>query len=183
MCLIPFTVMRCDGVSAASASMAVHCSSAGPTSSTATDAQAAGRPPSRPRRSSVAAGNAFGFRVRPRDTGAQAAGRLARGTRGGHEHGRPSGTACAEAHAHTRTCPCPCRRRGVPPPPPLGAHKSARESANPRTDLECASGCPWSTARATAPSPGRPTPGLVKQDKSSGGSIDTTKTRSGPRRV
>ena len=45
------------------------------------------------------------------------------------------------------------------------------------------SGCPWSTARATAPSPGRPTPGVVKQDKSCGGSVDTTKTRSGPRRV
>ena len=37
--------------------------------------------------------------------------------------------------------------------------------------------------RATAPSPGRPTPGVVKQDKSSGGSIDTTKTRSGPQSV
>ena len=34
-----------------------------------------------------------------------------------------------------------------------------------------------------SPSPGRPTPGLVKQDKSSGGSVDTTKTRSGPQRV
>ena len=32
-------------------------------------------------------------------------------------------------------------------------------------------------------SPGRPIPGVVKQDKSSGGSIDTTKTRSGPQRV
>ena len=38
-------------------------------------------------------------------------------------------------------------------------------------------------ARATAPSPGRPTPGVVKQDKSSGGSVDTTETRSGPQRV
>ena len=57
------------------------------------------------------------------------------------------------------------------------AHKSVLESANPRIDSECASD------RATAPSPGRPTPGVVKQDKSSGGSIDTTKTRSGPRRV
>ena len=38
-------------------------------------------------------------------------------------------------------------------------------------------------ARATAPSPGRPTPGVVKQDKSSGGSVDTTKTRSSPQRV
>ena len=61
------------------------------------------------------------------------------------------------------------------PPPP-----SVLEPANPRTDSEGASGCTWSTARATAPSPGRPTPGVVKQDQSS---VDTTKTRSGPRRV
>ena len=30
------------------------------------------------------------------------------------------------------------------------AHKSVLESANPRMDSEGASGCPWSTARATA---------------------------------
>ena len=35
----------------------------------------------------------------------------------------------------------------------------------------------------TSPSPGRRTPGVVKQDKSSGGSVDTSKTRSDPRRV
>ena len=64
------------------------------------------------------------------------------------------------------------------------AHQSVLESANPRMDSErCASGCPWSTARATAPSPGQPTPGVVKRDKSSRGSVDTTKTRSGPQRV
>ena len=34
-----------------------------------------------------------------------------------------------------------------------------------------------------SPSPGQPTPGVVKQDESSGGSVDTTKTRSGPQRV
>ena len=34
-----------------------------------------------------------------------------------------------------------------------------------------------------SPSPGQPTPEVVKQDKSSGGSVDTTKTRSGPQRV
>ena len=61
--------------------------------------------------------------------------------------------------------------RNTPPPPP------------PRMDSECASGCTWSTARATAPSLGQPTPGVVKQDMSSGGSVDTTKTRSGPQRV
>ena len=32
-------------------------------------------------------------------------------------------------------------------------------------------------------SPGQPTPGVVKQDKSSGDSVDTTKKRSGPQRV
>ena len=48
---------------------------------------------------------------------------------------------------------------GNPPPPcqenyPAdahpSAHKSVLESANPRMDSECASGCTWSTARATA---------------------------------
>ena len=34
-----------------------------------------------------------------------------------------------------------------------------------------------------SPSAGRPTPGVVKQAKSSGGSVDTTNTRSGPQRV
>ena len=34
-----------------------------------------------------------------------------------------------------------------------------------------------------SPSPGQPTPRVVRQDKSSGGSVETTKTRSGPRRV
>ena len=46
------------------------------------------------------------------------------------------------------------------------AHKSVLQSANPRMDSECTSGCTWSTARATAPSPGRLTPRVVKQDKS-----------------
>ena len=34
-----------------------------------------------------------------------------------------------------------------------------------------------------SPSLGQPTPGGVKQDKSSGGSVDKTKTRSDPQRV
>ena len=34
-----------------------------------------------------------------------------------------------------------------------------------------------------SPSPGQPTPGVVTQDKSSRGSIDTTKTCLGPQRV
>ena len=35
----------------------------------------------------------------------------------------------------------------------------------------------------TSPSLGQLTPGVVKQDKSSGGSVDTTKTRSDPQKV
>ena len=34
-----------------------------------------------------------------------------------------------------------------------------------------------------SPSPGRPSPGVVKQDKSSGGSVDTTKIRLDPQGV
>ena len=34
-----------------------------------------------------------------------------------------------------------------------------------------------------SPSPGQPTPGVVKQDKSFRGCVDTTKTRLGPQRV
>ena len=66
--------------------------------------------------------------------------------------------------------------------PPSRAQVSAGVSRH-SMGSECALGCPWSTARATAPSPGRPTPGVVKQDKSFRGSVDTTKTRSGPQRV
>ena len=90
-----------------------------------------------------------------------------------------------------------CTRRYGTPPPPIrtpcqenypadahpSAHKSVLESANPRMDSECASGCSWSPARATAPSPGRLTSGVIKQNKSSGGCVDTAKTRSGPQRV
>ena len=42
---------------------------------------------------------------------------------------------------------------------------------------------PLVNGTGNSPSPGRPTPGVVKQDKSSGGSVDTTRTRSGPQRV
>ena len=109
--------------------------------------------------------------------------------------GRGGGVRRGKGHGggHERRTPQSPRRtaRPQPPPPPpflipappQVTLKSVLELANPRMDSECASGCPWSAARATAPSPGRPTPGVVKQDKSSGGSIDTTKTRSGPRRV
>ena len=61
------------------------------------------------------------------------------------------------------------------------AHKSVLGSANPRIGV-----CIWMhlvNGTGDSPSLGRPTPGVVKQDKSSGGSVDTTKTRSGPQRV
>ena len=86
---------------------------------------------------------------------------------------------------------------GTDPPPPRNespyqendpadahpsAHKSVLESANPHG----LGGCIWMhrvNGTGNSPSPGRPTPGVVKQDKSSGGSVDTTKTRLGPQRV
>ena len=37
---------------------------------------------------------------------------------------------------------------------------------------------PLVNGTGNSPSPGRPTPGVVKQDKSSGGCVDTTNTRS-----
>ena len=46
--------------------------------------------------------------------------------------------------------------------------------------------CIWMhlvSGTGNSPSPGQPTPGVVKQDKSSRGSVDTTKTRSDPQRV
>ena len=42
---------------------------------------------------------------------------------------------------------------------------------------------PLVNSTGNSPSPGRPTPGVVKQDKSSGGSVETTKTQSDPQRV
>ena len=56
-----------------------------------------------------------------------------------------------------------CLGSAKPPPPPLWIHLV--------------------NGTGNSPSPGQPTPGAVKQDKSSGGSVDTTKTRSGPQRV
>ena len=52
----------------------------------------------------------------------------------------------------------------------------------PSTDSECASGCTgqW---HGQQPVSRTADPGVVKQDKSSRGSVDTTKTRSDPQRV
>ena len=60
-----------------------------------------------------------------------------------------------------------------PPPPPLVLSLSAPPRPAPPGQRHRKQPRLWD---------GRP-PGVVKQDKSSGGSVDTTNTRSGPRRV
>ena len=106
----------------------------------------------------------------------------------------PNGHAAGAWLTALHAAPPPhCTVPYAPPPPsvrsqehdPADAHTGARVGAGagkPPHRLGV-SGCTWSTARATAPSLGRPTPGVVKQDKSSGGSGDTTTTRSDPQRV
>ena len=85
-------------------------------------------------------------------------------------------------------------------PPPLGGcwkplsgklsrrctHRRAQVSAGVGKPPHGLGACIWMplvNGTGNSPSPGRPTPGVVKRDKSSGGSVDTTKTRSGPQRV
>ena len=77
-----------------------------------------------------------------------------------------------------RLVPCSWIPPKLPPP-----HCPGTKPPPPPPDSGCASGCPGSTAQGNSPSPGRPTSRVVKQDKSSGGSADTTKTRSDPQRV
>ena len=88
----------------------------------------------------------------------------------------------------------------IPPPPPPRAPQPQRSSVHwggracgPHCTNagRCTGACTrhaalYAGSRALPPpppSPGQPTPGVVKQDKSSGGSVDTTKTRSGPQGV
>ena len=85
-----------------------------------------------------------------------------------------------------------------PPPPPrpklLEPGNGSRRCTPQRAQVSAGvgkpphglGGCIWMplvNGTGNSPSLGRPTPGVVKQDKSSGGSVDTTKTRSGPQRV
>ena len=71
--------------------------------------------------------------------------------------------------------PLPIGVWGLGPPPP------PRRVGKPPHGL---GGCIWMhLVNSNSPSPGRPTPGVVKQDKSSRGCVDTTKTRSGPQRI
>ena len=81
---------------------------------------------------------------------------------------------CPESHLGARTRPHRTvagsrhRPHEVPPRPP---------PPPPRIWMHLVNGT------GNSPSPGQPTPGVVKQDKSSGGSVDTTKTHSDPQRV
>ena len=61
----------------------------------------------------------------------------------------------------------------IPPPPPPQPTPMSMDS-------ECASGCTWSMARAAARLWDGGPPGVVKQDKSSRGSVDRTKPSSDP---
>ena len=126
---------------------------------------------------------------------------------------RPFHVPCSSAALVPAPTPCPPLLSVPPFPRLFSAIRQIRDPTRHglvgsrrgvRRDASCACACPahgcpavltrpslsgqntpppWSTAQATAPSPGRPTPEVVKQDKSSGGSVDTTKTRSGPQRV
>ena len=62
------------------------------------------------------------------------------------------------------------------------AHKSVLESANPAWTRSVHLDAPGQR-QGQQPVSGTADPGVVKQDKSSRGSVDTTKTRSGPQRV
>ena len=62
------------------------------------------------------------------------------------------------------------------------AHKSVLESANPAWTRSVHLDAPGQR-HGQQPVSGTADPGVVKQDKSSRGSVDTTKTRSGPQRV
>ena len=73
----------------------------------------------------------------------------------------------------------------LPPPPPAHPQRTQVSAGvgKPPHGLGVCVWMPLVNGTGNSPSPGRPTPGVVKQDKSSGGSVDTTKTRSGPQRV
>ena len=88
--------------------------------------------------------------------------------------------------AHTAPSPPPPVRSPCQENYPADAHpsalKSVLESANPAWTRSVHLDAPGQRHRQQ-PVSGTADPGVVKQDKSSRGSVDTTKTRSGPQRV
>ena len=94
----------------------------------------------------------------------------------------------------TETCSGPQRVRMSSGERPIGAAEGKQSDTEalchppppPRTRAHGLRVCTWMhlvNGTGNSPSPGQPTPGVVKQDKSSGGSVDTTETCSGPQRV
>ena len=73
--------------------------------------------------------------------------------------------------------------KGAQPPPPTHTPAQVGGVGKPPHGLGVCVWMPPVNGTGNGPSPGRPTPGVVKQDKSSRGSVDTTKTRSDPQRV
>ena len=98
--------------------------------------------------------------------------------------------ASTEPHGSFLQCPPPPHswlleapvRNYYPADAHPSAHKSVLEPANPAWTRSVHLDAPGQRHRQQ-PVSGTADPGVVKQDKSSGGSVDTTKTRSGPQRV
>ena len=76
----------------------------------------------------------------------------------------------------------PCKTHSGIFSAPQRAQVSAGVS-KPPPGLGVCIGMPLVNGTGNSPSPGRPTPGVVKRGKSSGGSVGTTKTRPDPQRV
>ena len=100
-----------------------------------------------------------------------------KGSKGRAANGdRPVGAASCRRDHHTMAS---CQN----PPPSASGQSSARTSQCWSRQTPHGLGVYiWMhlvNGTGNSPSLGRPTPGAVKQDKSSGGSVDTTKTRSG----
>ena len=78
--------------------------------------------------------------------------------------------------------PAPAVTHGLPPARRLPSRNSRLERLQPEQSAPQQPKRPDSPLFPPLP-PRRPTPGVVQQDKSSGDSVDTTKTHSDPRRV
>ena len=85
------------------------------------------------------------------------------------------------SYAHIVVIRSPCQEN-YPADAHPSVHKSVLESANPAWTRSVHRDAPGQRHRQQ-PVSGTANPGVVKQDKSSRGSMDTTKTRLGPQRV
>ena len=104
--------------------------------------------------------------------------------RGGRPSAVPPATNCVPAFFISAPPPppsSPCQEN-YPPDEQPSAHKSVLESANTAWTWSVHLDAPGHRL-GQQPASATAEPGVVKQDKSSGGSVDTTKTRSDPQRV